>query len=146
VAVVVGLILIFSGGDDDDKNVNVATSTPTATVPTTPTAPEAAAPAPATPPAAAPAKPEEKPNQAAQLANCDPIIGSGASNSGTSYPVTSSSTSGAPADCGEARSVLLTALNSGGGTVGQWQCTTDFSGSTIASCTSGGGQKIEASG
>jgi hypothetical protein len=40
--------------------------------------------------------------------------------------------------------VLLTALTGGSETVGQWRCTTDPSGSTIATCKSGT-RTIEAS-
>ena len=90
--------------------------------------------------AAPPAKP------VVRASKCDPIIGSGTANSGKTYAVTSSAKDGDPADCGEAHSVLLSALQGGGTTIGDWTCKTNPSGSVIATCTSTGGRSIRASG
>jgi hypothetical protein len=138
-AAVVALILILSGSNDENTSVNTG-STPTAVAltpsQTSPSQPKAKA-----PPAAAPAT---KP--ATRTARCDPIVGSGTQNSGKTYAVTSSATDGDPAGCAEAHSVLLSALNGAGNTIGNWHCTTQPSGPTIASCTSVGGRKIQARG
>jgi len=94
---------------------------------------------PATPPAATP--PPAAAPAARQPANrtvkCDPIVGSGSLNGGKTYPVTSSASSARPTGCGEAHSVLLSALSSGGTTVGGWNCKTDTSGDPIVVCRSG---------
>jgi hypothetical protein len=79
-------------------------------------------------------------------ANCEPIIASGSQNGGKTYVVISSATDGNPASCGVARSVLLTALDGGGSTIGGWHCTTLPSAITIASCTSVGGRRIKTRG
>jgi outer membrane biosynthesis protein TonB len=150
----VALILIITGGDDDDDNVTVAdtpTTTPTLVKPQgAPATPPPAAPAPEPAPAPKPEpakpapapepEPAPKPAPAAKPATlkCEPIVGSGGGNAGQSYAVTSTATSGKPAPCSEARSVILDALNSGGGTVDGWQCKTDLSAATIATCKSGG--------
>jgi hypothetical protein len=138
-AAVVVVVLIVSGGDDD--NTTVADTTP-ATTPavTTPTA-AATAPAGTTPSAVTPAA---KP--VVRSSNCDPIIGSGTANSGKTYEVTSTAKDGDPAGCGEAHSVLLSALQGGGTTIGDWTCKTAPSGSPVASCTSTGGRTIQATG
>lgn len=129
-------MLISSGGDDNNSTV-AADTTPA----TTPTVPAAAAPAVTTPAAAAPvAKP------VVRTEKCDPIIGSGSANGGKTYPVTSSAKDGNPAGCGEAHSVLLSALQGSGTTVGDWTCKRNPSGSPIASCTSTGGRSIQATG
>jgi hypothetical protein len=136
VAGVVTLIMILTSGDEE--NTTVDTSPPPAIALTPGEAgvtPDKAQP---------PAEPGSEP--ATRTASCEPIIGSGAANSGKTYAVTSSATDGDPAGCGEARSVLLSALNGGGTTIGEWSCTTDPSGPTIASCTSEGGRKILARG
>jgi hypothetical protein len=78
-------------------------------------------------------------------ANCEPIIASGSHNGGKTYAVISAATDGNPASCGVARSVLLTALDGGGSTIG-WHCTTLPGAITIASCTSVGGRRIQARG
>ncbi len=131
-AVVVVIVLIATGGDNN--NTTVADTAPAATTPTA-TSPTVTAPAAA--PAARPAVRAKK---------CDPIIGSGTANSGKTYDVTSAARDGDPADCGEAHSVLLSALSGGGTAVGDWRCKTDPSGATIATCTSTGGRKIAARG
>lgn len=153
--VVLVIILIASGGDDDGNNATVADTIPT--INTAPPAP-AAQPAPETtptitaPPVTAPAvkKPAvkapaatppvaPKASQAAhRTVNCDPIIGSGSLNGGRTYPVNSAASSGRPAGCAEAHSVLLSALSSGRTTVSGWTCRTDTSGDPIAVCHTGG--------
>jgi hypothetical protein len=138
-AVVVVILLISSGGDDNSNNATVADTTPA----TTPVVPAGAATAPAvTAPSAA--APVAKPVVRAQ--KCDPIIGSGTANSGKTYDVTSTAKDGDPAGCSEAHSVLLSALQGQGTTIGAWTCKTNPSGSPIASCTSTGGRSIQASG
>jgi hypothetical protein len=132
------VIVVIASGGDDDNNPTVADTTP-ATIPT-PTATGPALTTPAAPAAAPAAKP------VVRTARCDPIIGSGTANSGTSYAVTSSAKDGDPADCGEAHNVLLSALQGSGTTIGDWTCKTDPSGDPIASCTSTGGRSIQASG
>ena len=134
VAAVVALIMILSSGDDENTNVE-ATPPPIALTPSEKDA---------TPEEDQPAGPASE--SATRTASCDPIIGSGATNQGRSYAVTSSATDGDPADCTEARSILLSALNGAGTTIGDWRCTTDPSGATIASCSSVGGRKIQARG
>jgi hypothetical protein len=136
--VVVVILLISSGGGDDNNNATVADTTPA----TTPTFPAATTPDVTTPSAVA--APVAKP--VVRKENCDPIIGSGSANGGKTYPVTSSAKDGNPADCGEAHSVLLTALQGSGTTVGDWTCRTDPSGDPVASCTSTGGRSIQAAG
>jgi membrane protein involved in colicin uptake len=136
--VVIGLI---AGGSGSDDNANVAQTTPTATSPATnggtaaaSAAPVATAPAVTPPPAATPAA-----KHARQAASCDPIVGTGTVNGGKSYDVTSSASgSQDPAGCGEAHSVLLSALSSQSTSVGDWSCTTNPGGSTVAVCKSGG--------
>jgi hypothetical protein len=141
-AAVVVIILIVSGGDDN-KNTSVTQKVASVTTtPTTPT-PTAVPPSATTPAPAAPAAPKGKPTVRSE--RCPPIIGSGTANGGTSYPVTSSAKDGDPADCGEAHSVLLSALSGSGTTVGDWTCKTNPSGPTIATCTSNGGRTITAS-
>jgi hypothetical protein len=71
------------------------------------------------------------------VVRCDPIVGSGSLNGGKTYPVTSSASSGRPAGCGAAHSVLLDALSGGETTVDEWSCRTDASGDPIAVCHSG---------
>jgi len=133
-AAVIAIILIFGGGDDE-STTGERSGTPTVAItPTGPTAGEANA----------PAAPAGTSGQRAE--RCEPIIGSGTANAGETYSVTSSATDGDPADCTEARSVLLGALNGGGPTIGGWRCTTDPSAPTIASCTSVGGRAIQARG
>jgi putative inorganic carbon (HCO3(-)) transporter len=79
--------------------------------------------------------------------HCEPIIGSGPANSGKQYTLTSFDPGGSPIDCAKAQSILLTALNGGGDTaIGEWSCTTDPAGSTIATCTTIRGRKIQAGG
>jgi hypothetical protein len=135
------VILLVSGGSDNDKNTavtqtgaNILTPTATTTTPaiTTPAAP------------ATPAAPPASGKPAVRTEKCPPIIGSGTVNGGTSYGVTSSAKDGNPADCGEAHSVLLAALSGSGTTVGDWTCKTNPNGSTIATCTSSGGRTITA--
>ncbi|HSR22658.1 MAG TPA: hypothetical protein VLW53_03840 [Candidatus Eisenbacteria bacterium] len=142
VAAAVAVILLVSGGGSSSKNSSVAATTPT-TIPTV-TTPPATAPAVTTPTTAAPAVAPPTGKPAVRVQRCAPIIGSGASNSGKSYPVTSTAKDGGPAPCGEAHSVLLAALN--GASTGGWHCTTQPSGSTIATCTSTGGRTIRATG
>jgi hypothetical protein len=126
IGVVIGLII--GGSGDNNDNATVADTTPTAT------APAVTAPAVTPPPAAAPAA---KP--ARQASRCDPIIGTGHINGGRSYAVTSSASGGEdPVDCAEAHSVLLSALSSQSTSVGEWSCTTNPGGSTVAVCKSGG--------
>jgi hypothetical protein len=140
-AVVVVIVLIASGGGDDsnstvaDTNAAATTPTPTATTPTV-TSPAV------TPPAAA--APAAKPVVRSQ--KCDPIIGSGSANAGKTYTVTSSAKDGDPAACGEAHDTLLSALQGGGTSIGDWTCKTDPSGNPVASCTSTGGRSIQATG
>jgi hypothetical protein len=135
VAAVVALIMILSGGDDENTTVDT-TPPPIALTPSeTGATPDKSQPA---------AEPAGEP--ATRTASCDPIIGSGAANQGRSYAVTSAATDGDPAACAEARSILLAALNGGGTTIGDWRCTTDPNGTTIASCSSVGGRKIQARG
>lgn len=126
----VGIVVILiatSGGGSDNNPGGAAAPEPAAPV----------VPAPVAPPAAA--KPKPKP--AAQVQNCDPIFGGGAS-----HDVTSSAKAGAqPASCSEAHSVLLTALNSKAAKVGSWHCVAQPNGKTLASCTSGK-QTVVASG
>jgi hypothetical protein len=82
-----------------------------------------------------------------QTAHCEPIIGSGPANSGKEYTLTSFDPAGSPIGCARAQSILLTALNGGGDSaIGEWSCTTNPAGSTIATCTTVRGQKIQAGG
>ncbi|HEY7267383.1 MAG TPA: O-antigen ligase family protein [Solirubrobacterales bacterium] len=78
----------------------------------------------------------------AAISHCNPIIGSGAANSGTEYALTVSDPNGKPAGCDRAESIVLSALNGGGGAIGRWRCTTDPAGSTIATCVSADGARI----
>jgi hypothetical protein len=145
--VVLVIVLIASGGDDGN-NTTVADVIPTIT--TAPTAPPAPAPPTAkpavttpaikTPLAAAPAKaaPAAAAPSGGRKLQCAPIVGSGTLNGGKSYPVTSSASSGRPAGCGEAHSVLVSALSTGSTSIGGWSCKTDTSGDPIATCHSGG--------
>ncbi len=139
--------MIASGGKDNGNNARVADTIPTInTAPAAPavesppdttptiTAPPVTAPAVKTPPAAAPAAPQP----ANRTVKCDPIVGSGNLNGGKTYPVTSSASSARPTGCGEAHSVLLSALSTGSTTVSGWNCKTDTSGDPIAVCRSGG--------
>ena len=136
-AAVVALLLILSGNNDENASLNTG-STPTAVALT----PSQTSPSPAkAPPPAAPVA-----NPTARTTRCHPIVGSGTQNSGKTYPVTSSATDGDPAGCAQAHAILLSALNGSGGTIGDWHCTTQPSGPTIASCTSAGGRKIQARG
>jgi hypothetical protein len=137
VAAVVALIMILTASDDENTTVDT-TSTPPA-IALTPSETGATQDK-----AQPPAEPAGEPTT--RTASCDPIIGSGAANQGRSYAVTSTATDGDPAGCAEARSVLLAALNGGGTTIGDWRCTTDPNGPTIASCSSVGGRKIQAGG
>jgi len=136
-AAAVAVILVVSGGNEDNTSVNTA-PIPTAVALTPKEKGTASA---HTHSAAAPAA---KP--ATRTVNCDPIIGTGTQNSGKSYAVTSSATDGNPADCSEAHSVLLSALSGGTTTIGDWDCTTNPSGPTVAACTAAGDRKIQARG
>ncbi len=143
-AVVLVVVLIASGGSGDN-NAIVADTTPA----TTPTAPAETAtatePAVTTPSAATPSGATPAARIVVRSSNCDPIIGSGTANGGKTYDVTSTAKDGDPAGCGEAHSVLLSALQGGGTTIGDWTCKTNPSGSVIASCTSStGGRSIKA--
>jgi hypothetical protein len=96
---------------------------------------------------AAPAKAVRPPavQPAARTGKCDPIVGSGRLNGGKTYPVTSSASSGRPTTCGEAHSVLLSALSGSATQVGDWNCSTDTSRDPIAVCHSSA-RTIQASG
>jgi hypothetical protein len=144
--VVLVIIVIASGAEGNGNNATVADTIPTInTAPAAPavesppdttptiTAPPVTAPAVKTPPAAAQAAPQP----ANRTVKCDPIIGSGSLNGGKTYPVTSSASSARPTGCGEAHSVLLSALSTGSTTVSGWNCKTDTSGDPIAVCRSG---------
>jgi hypothetical protein len=135
-AVVVVIIVIASGGDDDN-NATVADTTPATT-------PAATPPALTSPSAGTPAEPAAQP--VVRTEKCDPIIGSGTVNGGKTYEVISSAKDGDPAACGEAHSVLLSALQGQGTTIGDWSCKTNPSGTTVATCTSTGGRSIQATG
>jgi hypothetical protein len=144
--VVLVIIVIASGARENGNNATVADAIPTInTAPAAPavesppdttptiTAPPVTAPSVKTPPAAAPAAPQV----AHRTVKCDPIVGSGSLNGGKTYPVTSSASGGRLTSCGEAHSVLLSALSTGGTTVSGWNCKTDTSGDPIAVCRSG---------
>lgn len=73
---------------------------------------------------------------------CDPIIGSGAANSGTKYALTSFAPDGNPIACDRAQSIVLSALNSGRSTIGEWTCKIDPAGPTIATCISASGARV----
>jgi hypothetical protein len=141
VAGIVVVIVLIARGRDDNNTATVANTIPTITT-ATPAAPPAAAktptvtaPAVKPPSAAAPATAQP----AGRAAKCDPIVGSGSLNSGKTYPVTSSANGGRqPAGCGEAHSILLSALSGQATQVGGWSCKTDTSGDPIAVCRSGG--------
>jgi hypothetical protein len=134
------IVLIATGGSDN-SSTSVADTTPATTPTATSTTAIATSPAVTSPSAAVPAA---KPVVRSQ--SCDPIIGSGTANSGKTYDVTSTAKDGDPAGCSEAHSVLLSALQGQGTTIGAWTCKTNLSGSPIASCTSTGGRSIQASG
>jgi putative inorganic carbon (HCO3(-)) transporter len=94
---------------------------------------------------APPAEPAGEP--VGRTAHCEPIIGSGPANSGKEYTLTSFDPGGNPIGCTRAQSILLSALNGVGDTaIGEWSCTTNPAGSTIATCTTVRGQKIQAGG
>jgi O-antigen ligase len=136
----VGITLAIVGRGD--RNATVATSSGPPAVAVTPSEP--AARRAQTPPATPPAQPAGNP--AARTARCDPIIGSGMANSGKEYTLTSFDPGGNPIDCARAQSILLSALNGGGTAIGEWSCTTNPTGATIATCTSVGGRKLQAGG
>jgi hypothetical protein len=127
VAVGVVIALIVSWANDGNTTLRVAETTPTVTLP-------AVRPATSAPPAATPAA-----KSTVRARSCDPIFGGG-----TPHAVTSTARDGDPAGCGEAHSVLLTALNGVGTGVGGWHCTTRPNGQTLAVCTSAGGRRIVA--
>lgn len=81
------------------------------------------------------------PEGAVRIRSCGPIFGGGAP-----YPVTSAASRGVPAGCGEARSVLLQALNGGGADVGSWRCAHSPGGRMLEACRSAGGRRITARG
>jgi hypothetical protein len=146
------ILLIASGGENRGNNATVADGIPTITIapaaPAAPPAPQATVTAPAVKaPPAAPAKSVQPVavQPVARTAKCDPIVGSGSLNGGKTYPVTSSASSGRPTTCGEAHSVLLSALSGSATQLGDWNCTTDTSGDPIAVCHSSG-RTIQASG
>jgi hypothetical protein len=139
--VVVAVVLIASGGDDNN-DTTVADTTPA----TTP-APPADTATSSTPPVTTPSTDPSASKQLVRTSKCDPIIGSGTANGGKTYEVTSSAKDGDPAACGEAHSVLLSALQGGGTTIGRWTCKIDPAGTIVASCTSStGGRSIQAKG
>ncbi len=78
----------------------------------------------------------------ARSTHCDPIVGSGMANSGREYALASLAPSGNRIDCGRAQSIVLSALNGGGPMIGEWSCTVDPAGPTIATCISPTGAKI----
>ena len=79
---------------------------------------------------------------AAGTVHCHPIIGSGVANAGREYALTTFAPRGKPAGCAMAESLVLSALNGGSSTVGDWSCTTNPVGPTVATCTSGAGAKV----
>ena len=83
-------------------------------------------------------------NPAARAAHCDPIIGSGRANSGREYSLTSFARSGTPIECASAQSIVLSVLNGGGTRIGEWSCTTNPAGPTVANCISPAGGRIRA--
>ena len=149
------IILIASGREDNGNNATVADTVPTInTAPAAPavesppdttptiTAPPVTAPVVKTPATAAPVAPQS----ANRTVKCDPIVGSGSLNGGTTYPVTSSASSARLTGCGEAHSVLLSALSTDSTTVSGWNCKTDTGGDPIAVCHSGGRTILAAAG
>jgi hypothetical protein len=150
--VVLVIVVIASGGENRANNATVADGIPTITIapatPAAPSAPQATVTAPTV--KAAPAAPAKavRPaavQPAARTVKCDPIVGSGGLNGGKTYAVTSSASSGRPTTCGEAHSVLLSALSGSATQLGDWNCTTDTSRDPIAVCHSSG-RTIQASG
>jgi putative inorganic carbon (hco3(-)) transporter len=83
---------------------------------------------------------------ATRSVQCDPIIGSGVANSGRQYTLTLWASAGKPIGCDKAQSIVLSALSGGGTTQGEWNCSTNPAGPTIATCTSAGGETIRAEG
>lgn len=83
---------------------------------------------------------------AGSTAQCDPIVGSGMANSGKEYSLTSFAPGGTPIDCTRAQSIVLSALSGGGTKIGEWSCTTNPAGTTIATCISAAGGRIRAGG
>jgi hypothetical protein len=149
---VVLVIVVIASGDNRANNATVADGIPTITIaPAAPSAlpaPQATLTAPAVKaPPAAPAKAVRPAavRPAARTVKCDPIVGSGRLNGGKTYPVTSSASSGRATTCGEAHSVLLSALSRSATQVGDWNCSTDTSRDPIAVCHSSG-RTIQASG
>ena len=149
---VVLVIVVIASGENRANNATVADGIPTITIapaaPAAPPAPQATLTAPAVKaPPAAPAKAVRPAavQPAARTVKCDPIVGSGRLNGGKTYPVTSSASSGRATTCGEAHSVLLSALSRSATQVGDWNCSTDTSRDPIAVCHSSG-RTIQASG
>jgi hypothetical protein len=134
-AAAVALVLIVSGSNEDNMSFDTGT-TPTAVALT----PNQTGKSQAKARAATAAKP------AARKTSCAPIVGGGTQNGGKTYAVSSSATDGDPANCGVALSVLRSALTGRGNTIGGWHCTTQPSATTIASCTSVGGRRVQARG
>ena len=85
---------------------------------------------------AAPADAASAAKPQVHVRSCGTILGGGAA-----HRVTSSATAAVPAGCGEAHSVLLSALNGGGMTVGGWHCS-GAGGRALEVCTSPGGRRI----
>ncbi|HEY6637815.1 MAG TPA: O-antigen ligase family protein [Solirubrobacterales bacterium] len=81
---------------------------------------------------------------AGRSAHCAPIVGSGMANSGNEYTLTSFAPGGNPIDCAKAQSIVLSALNGAGPTIGEWSCTVNPAGPTIATCVSATGAKVRA--
>jgi O-antigen ligase len=127
VGVVIALIVSRPNDSNDSNDSNRIAETPTAATPEGATA----TPAPAV--ASTPAKPE------VPVRRCNPIIGL---PSGRSYTVVSSARNGDSAGCGEARSVLLAALNRGDTSVGDWHCTSRPSDRIFEACTAATGRRI----
>jgi putative inorganic carbon (hco3(-)) transporter len=130
VAIGVALALIVSwgnDGNDGNDSTRFAEAAPSAATP------ERAAATPVSAVPSAPAKPE------VPVRSCDPIIGH---PSGSAYAVISSARDGDSAGCGEARSVLLAALNRGDASVGDWDCTNKPSDRILEACTAAGGRRI----
>lgn len=123
--VVLVIVLIASGAEGTGGNASVGDSIPTV---------DTSAPRVKTPPVAT----STTPQAAKGTVRCDPIVGSGSLNAGKSYPVISSASSGHPTNCGDAHSVLLSALSTGSTTVSGWGCRMDTGGDPIAVCRSGG--------
>lgn len=128
VAVAAIVALVASWPSHGDRNPSVAETAPAADAATV--APPARA---ASAPSAAAAKPE------VHVRNFGPIFGAG-----VPHRVLSSATAGAPLGCGEARSVLLAALNGDGAIVAGWHCARSPNGRALESCASAGGRRITA--